>query len=241
MKHHWLLLFLCACVQAQTVSVNKQNKTIAVTAQQEVVVSAELAKLNLGLRLEGRMRDEVYRQSVLGANKITGALKKAGIPPENIESSGLELKQALIKKDRGEVRIDPTFISSQSWVITVPALQAQKALDVALQAGANQVSDVEWTVTDPNAIEARAAELALSRTRVVAQKMADSLKARLGELLYASNTLPEVTSFGGAVGGGAFRVGGDLDDVLTRGGEKLELFPQKVTKQATVYAVFAIE
>jgi uncharacterized protein len=241
MKRHWFLLLLCACVQAQTVSVNKQNKTIAVTAQQEVVVPAELAKLNLGLRLEGKLRDEVYRQSVSGANKITRALKNAGIPVENIESSALELKQTLIKKEGEGVKIDPIFVSSQSWVITVPALQAQKALDVALQAGANQVSDVEWTVAEPNAIEARAAELALSRTRVVAQKMADSLKARLGELLYASNTLPELTSSGGAMGAGVYRVGGDLDDVLTRGGEKLELFPQKVTKQATVYAVFSIE
>ena len=47
-----------------------------------------------------------------------------------------------------------------------------------------------WSVADQDALQARAAKLALDRARQIAQQMASGLNATLGPLVYASNEAP---------------------------------------------------
>ena len=59
--------------------------------------------------------------------------------------------------------------------------------DIAVLAGANQSGQIDWALKDEGAAGANAAARALQRARTVAAQMAQTLNARLGELLYASN------------------------------------------------------
>ena len=47
-----------------------------------------------------------------------------------------------------------------------------------------------WSVADQDALQAKAAKLALDRARQIAQQMAAGLNATLGPLVYASNEAP---------------------------------------------------
>jgi uncharacterized protein len=238
----WLALVLVAtnCV-CQDIQINRQNKTIAVTADDSVTADAEVAVLAIGYHNYGLTQDAAYRENVRAAEKIVHALLDAKIPAENVETDKLNL--AHVEPDQRwteEMKKQRLFEAQQSWHVHGSAAQAQGVVDIAVRAGANEVDDVEWNVSDPIALQAKAGGAALAKARSIAEQMAKGLGTKLGELVYASNRAPAAKMWrGGAmqtVEVESAMVGSNRDEE-----PKLKLFPEKVKSDATVYAVFAIE
>ena len=92
-----------------------------------------------------------------------------------------------------EERAERKFQVQQSWNVKTAAANGAKVLDVAVKAGANQSGQMTWSVADQDALQAKAAKLALDRARQIAQQMAAGLSATLGPLVYASNEAPTRT------------------------------------------------
>src|SRR4029077_15954783 len=128
------------------------------------------------------------------------------------------------------------FRAQQSWHVTVPATRAQTIVDLCVNAGANEVEDVEWNVADPVALQAKAGGAALVKARSIADQMARGLGTKLGELVYASNRAPVPKMWRGGM-----TVNVEAATTTSDKQPKLKLFPQKVKSDATVYAVFSIE
>jgi uncharacterized protein YggE len=99
------------------------------------------------------------------------------------------------------------------------------------------VNDVDWNVTDPVALQAKAGGAALAKARAIADQMAKGLGTKLGELVYASNRAPIAKMWGNMTLNTETAA---LSPVVDKQ-PKLTLFPQQVKSDATVYAVFSIE
>lgn len=69
------------------------------------------------------------------------------------------------------------------------------------------MSDIQWAVADPDSLDARAREEAITKARQVADEMAKSLGGNAGGLLYVSNGEPSGSYFraGGGFGNGNMR------------------------------------
>lgn len=235
----WLFIFLISttCV-GQDIQVNRQNKTIAVTAEESVTADAEIAILDIGYHNFAPSQDAAFRDNLRVAEQITQALLQAKIPANNIETEKLRLglTQVTDEKWAEEMKKQRAFEAQQSWHVTVSVAQAQSLVDLSVRAGANEIDDVDWNVADPIALQARASGTALAKARSIADQMAKGLGTRLGELVYASNHAPvnKLWRYSSAqtVMASATAIEGE---------PKLRLFPQKVKSDATVYAVFAIE
>jgi uncharacterized protein len=232
-----ILISLSAISFSQDIQVNRQNKTIAVTADESVSSDAEVAVLNIGYHNYGLTQDAAFRDNVRAAQQIVQALSDAKVPAQNIETEKLSLGR--VEPDQRwteEMKKQRLFEAQQSWHIHVTVAQAQAVVDLAVKAGANEVDDVEWDVTDPVALQAKASGAALAKARSIAEQMAKGLGTKLGELVYASNRAPVAKGYRGwmseqsAMGG-----------MLVAQEPKLKLYPKKVESNATVYAVFAIE
>ncbi len=240
-KLHLSVLALCAVtivakVNAQTIQVNRENRTIAVTATDRVSVLADTATVHIGFIAYGPDSDTAYANGSRVSNAIMRALTAAGIPRETIQSES----QSLAPSQNFQVdRLTPAeraqrqFMVNQSWTVRTPADNAAKVLDIAVKAGANQSGQIEWSFRDEHAPEAEAAAKALKSARTQADQMATSLSTKLGALLFASNQTqaetvrPMMMRAGGMAGGGNV--------------EPLAINPREIEKSATVYAVFAIE
>lgn len=234
----FVLAALTLTAFGQDIQVNRQNKTIAVTADGSVEVDAEVAVLAIGYHNFASTQDGAYKENVRAADAISKAILAFGVPRENIESQRLRLGRTdPDDKWTPEMRKDRQFEAQQAWNITVPVAQAQAVVDVAVKNGANEVSDVEWNVVDPVGLQAKAGGAALAKARRIAEQMANGLGAKLGELVYASNRAPVAKYFR------LFGMNTSSAEVSSRTSEqpKLTLFPQKVKSETTVYAVFAIE
>ena len=153
----------------------------------------------------------------------------------------------LSESNSGDSSGKPTSVSKlrqykahQSWRVRVAASEAQKLIDIAVQAGANGVESVSWEVADEGSLEAKARAAAMEKARRTADELAKSAGAKLGDLLFVSNTSNEVFLY-------ASRTVQTLSATLSVDGNgfvppafSLKLFPEKVEKQASVRAVFAI-
>lgn len=233
------LIVCCTTVAlAQDIQVNRQNKTIAVTADDSVEAPAEIGVLTIGYHNYGATQDAAFQDNVRTSNSLSKSLLDAGVPKDNIETQKLELRRTeLDEKWTPEMKKERQFSAQQSWKVTVPVMQAQEIVDLAIKNGANEVEHAEWNVADPVALQAKAGSAALAKARRIAEQMAMGLNAKLGDLIYASNRAPISKLFRNMT------LNTSMASVSSIREEKpkLTLFPQKVKSEATVYAVFAIE
>jgi uncharacterized protein YggE len=228
-----------AVLHAQQIEVNKNNRTIAVTATDKATADAEVATVHIGFQVYATDSRSAYALGSKTSNAIIDALKKAGVEASAIQSEAQSIApvqpyeiQNLTESQKAERQ----YQVAQSWSVKTSAKAASSVLDTAVQAGANQSGQIDWDVADPDALEAKAAESALKRAHAIADQMAKGLGSSVGPLIYASNQVaerPMPLSMADKFTGGLNRA--------AVAAAPLALSPQKVTRSATVYAVFAIE
>jgi uncharacterized protein YggE len=229
--------FLAMTAPAQTIQVSKDNRTIAITATDKVLVLADVATLHIGFIAYGPDSDSAYAAGSRTSNAIVKALTSAGVPNDSIESENQNVspvQEYQIDKLTPAEKAQRKFQVTQSWTVRTNANDAAKVLDLAVKAGANQSGQIDWSLKDENAPQSEAATKALQRARTVAEEMAKGLNAKLGTLLYASNETqaepprPLMRAMAAA-------------PMAKTDVAPLAINPRQIEKTATVYAVFAIE
>jgi uncharacterized protein YggE len=232
---HVLVTAIASPVFAQTIQVNKDNKTIAITATDSAEALADTAEVSVGFVVYGIEQDATYADASRISNQIVNALLGSGLKREQIRSDQQRLT-AIDSDDKLRYAKGLRFEFSQSWKVTVKAASAADVLHLAVTAGANNSGAIDWRLADDNSLEAEAAEKALTHARQIAERMAEGLHAKLGALVYASNQAPQRNFFGGMLNTESASLGRSKVNL-----KPLAIVPDKVTRSATVYAVFAIE
>ncbi|MCU1322047.1 MAG: hypothetical protein JWM43_1696 [Acidobacteriaceae bacterium] len=231
-----LLAALAAPLTSQTVPVNKDNRTIAITATDRVTATADVATLHLGFIAYGPDSQAAYAAGSRVSNAIADALTKAGVPAGSLESENQNVspvQEYQVQKLTEAEKAQRKFQVTQSWTLRSNAKDSARLLDIAVKAGANQSGQIEWSLQDENAVQAEAAGKALQRARTVATQMAAGMNVKLGALIFASNEVqaepvrPMMRAMAAPM---------QMDKV-----QPLAINPRHVEKSATVYAVFAIE
>ena len=119
----------------------------------------------------------------------------------------------------------------QQWTVKAPPERAAEILDVAITAGATSSGDIEWTVKDERALEAQALDRAAARAKENAAVLAKAMGVHLGSLIYVSNQLSVIRPIRPMA---AFKTEAAAP-------QPLAIEPHKVSRSASVYAVYSIE
>lgn len=232
-------LAVCAVSPAwgQENIVNRQNRTIEVVATETVKVEPDIARVTLGCVTYGETHDDAYQANLKIADQVIQALFAAGVSKKQVETGTIELSRRSSYGNR-PIAKERQFEAHQSWTIQLRAEQAQKVIDVAVAAGANGIEDVSWDVSDPGALQLKARNAAMKKARATAEEIAASAGDKLGELLYASNTVSSVI---GLLRGRQLETVSASVAPISKPSFSLKLFPQKVEKTATIRAIFALD
>ena len=227
------IAFLAGCTFAVAqqitqpeLKVDSTNRTLTVTATGSVSVEPELAILHIGFDTQPEDAKSAYADGARASNAIVSAIKQAGIPEDSIQSQSQYLDRDWSKPHK--------FKLSQQWTVKVPPQRADEILDIAVTAGATDSGQIDWTVKDEKALESQALDEAASRARQNGEVLAKGMGVRLGTLIYVSNQVssstprPVMYEMNRLSGGAAAP-------------PPLAIEPRKVVREATVYAVFAIE
>ena len=140
---------------AQLYHGNSDKKTIEIRATEKVSVVAETATVKIGFQNLESNREVVYDTSTRTANKIIQALQSAGVAADSIVTEAISLQREEDRQQTNQPRA-AQFSADQEWRIFVQASKAQKVVDVAVSAGANQIGGVDWGVANPQGLEAKA-------------------------------------------------------------------------------------
>ena len=244
MRIAFCVAVLTVTASAQQIQINKENKTIAITTSDQAEALADTAVISVGFHIFGKDQDGTYADATRASNAIITALTAAGVPRDAIESNEQSLSPLNPGSDENKARYEQglRFEFEQSWHVTVPAEAAATVLHAAITSGANDSGGIQWELKKDDALEAEAAKKALEHARQIATQMAAGLGVKLGTLVYASNQTPPRGIFA-ALGLGSPML---KTTNATLGEAKLDLAPlaispERITKSATVYAVFAIE
>ena len=222
---------------APTIQVNKDNRTIAITATDKVIVLADTATVHIGFIAYGPDSDAAYANGSSLSNAIVKALTSAAVPSDSIQSENQNVspvQEYQVDKLTPAEKAQRKFQVTQSWTVRTNASDAARVLDLAVKAGANQSGQIDWSLKDENAPQAEAAAKALQRARTVASEMAKGLNVNLGPLLYASNetqaspVMPLMRAMAAAP---------PMEGKVV---QPLAINPRQIEKFATVYAVFII-
>ena len=207
-------------------TIQPNNRTLSVSADDEVSVEPEIAVLHIGFDTQLGDAQSVYADGARTSNAIMAALKQAGLPGGSIRSETQHLDRDYEKPHK--------FKLVQRWSVRAPAERAAEILDAAITAGATSSGDIEWTVKDEKALEQQALDKAATRVKESAAVLAKGMDVRLGALIYVSNQFAPGPRplMRAAVASFAEKANPN---------PPLSIEPQKVTRSASVYAVYAIE
>ena len=225
-------LIFAAAAHAQTIQVSKDNKTIAITATDTAEALADTAEVSIGYQQFGTMQDATYAAASKTSNAVMDALKAAGVAPGQIESQQQNLSP-IGPEDKVRYGQGLRFLASQSWKVTCKAADAANILHLAITAGANSSGDINWTLADESALDGQAAQKAITHAQQIAERMATGLHTQLGPLIYASNQVQQRSP--------VMMMQRAMAASPKASPRPLALSPDKVTRSATVYAVFAIQ
>jgi uncharacterized protein YggE len=221
---------------AQTLNINRDNRSITVTASDSASQLADQAVVHIGYQAYGEDEAAAYAEGSKRSNAITDALAAGKVPAESIESEDQQLQPLndYELKNQPPALRGMKFRITQSWSVRTTPDQAAKVLDIAVKAGANQSGSIGWEMKDASMLEAAAAGKALAKAQAVAARMGEGLHVKIGPLLYASNQAQEVSVRPMM----AMRA---LAAPMAAAAKPLSISARRVERTATVFAIFAIE
>ena len=224
-----LIPTLSAAAQQPTqpeLKVDSSNRTLTVSATDSISVEPDQAILHIGFVTQPQDAKGAYAEGTRASNSIISALKQAGVADTAIRSESQYLDRDWSTKLR-------KYTLHQDWTVKVAPERAAEILDTAINAGATSSGQIEWTVKDEKALEAQALDRAAARARANAEVLAKGMSVRLGSLVYVSNQM-SAPSFPRPMPMMAMKS-------AQADAQPLAIEPHQVSREATVYAVFAIE
>jgi uncharacterized protein len=164
---------------AQTAEV---AQTIAVAGEGTATGTPDVATISLSVQSEARTAREAIDASSSAMAAVIDALKRIGIPENNLKTTGIQLNPMRARPRPDDTQPPPVtgYQAVNSLSVTVePAVKAGEALDVAIGAGANVAGGIQFAVKDDSEMQKRALDAAVKATRVKADAMAAAAGLRV--------------------------------------------------------------
>jgi uncharacterized protein YggE len=227
-----LILATAALAGAQepgqpSLKIEPANRTLSVTATDTESAEPDLAILHVGFETAPTDAKSAYATGSRTSNQVIGALKQAGVAESDIRSESQFLAPDFSDPKQHKYKL------TQQWTVRCAPARAAEILNVAVDAGATSSGEIEWNVKDAKALEEQALDKAASRAKEDAAMLAHGMGVQLGRLLYVSNQASSGVMPRPIARAFAMKA---QDNAAP-----LAVEPQKVSRDATVYAVFAID
>lgn len=233
-----LITFAATAVaaNAQTIQVTRSNRTLEVTTTASASAMADTAVLHIGYTVYGPTSKDAYAKASETSNAIAEALQQAGIAKDQIQSISQSVNATQPYENQNltpEQKAERQYRAEQTWTVRLPAKEAAKILNVAVEAGANNSGNIDWELANPDALEAKAAAKALTHDKQIATAMANGLGVSLGPLLYASNQTQQHIIYP--------MMAAQAMAPAAKSVKPLAINPQRISQSATIRAIFSIE
>lgn len=174
-------VLLSSCVIKQ---VQGQNRTVTVQGSGEIQLSADTATIVMAVITRN---PDIIKATEENARKITdvmNAIYNDGIDRSNISTSNYRIYQETNSSGNDRNIQGPYNVSNEITIILTDVSRAGNIIDTAIKAGANNLSELTYSVSNTEEAVKQARMLAIKQAEENASVLASANGTSLGQLLY---------------------------------------------------------
>lgn len=179
------------------------NSSITVVGQGQAFGEPDRAQVMLGVDIFAETVSEATSQNEETIQRIMAALTDQGIAREDIQTANYSLWAEQIYGDRGPEGIAGYRVTNQINATIRDIGQVSDVLAAVIEAGANSIHGVSFSVSDPAELKAEARTTAMADARQRAQSLAELAGLELGEIQEISEVIGQPVQPLIGLGGGA--------------------------------------
>ncbi|HLO03559.1 MAG TPA: SIMPL domain-containing protein [Symbiobacteriaceae bacterium] len=183
-KRTWILLAVVLLLTAIFVpnsyaegtapAASQTVKTLEITGTGRIAYSYDTAQITLGVSEVADSPTGAFKAMSEKINKVVSSTKAKGIAESSLKTGTLNLFQEYDWKDG--VQTLRGYRATNTVTIKVKDLaQVPAIMEAAVSAGANQVQGVNFSLSDPGALEGQALDAAIDNAKAQAERVAKRL------------------------------------------------------------------
>lgn len=203
--------FRPALVEAQDVTTPSLPHSVTVVGEGVVTIEPDIANANIGVEVvEDGLQDAVAAARVT-MEAVLSALMEAGVAEEDIQTSGFNIwaernysappmpmaESSSEEEPAEQVRY---HVTNNVLVVIRDLESIEGVLDAAIDAGANNIYGISFSLDDPSVVESEARQKAVENAQAKAAELAELTGNTVGKVI----SISEVIGQGGGYFGGNF-------------------------------------
>jgi uncharacterized protein len=183
MKHAPALVIAVTCASLFAAPAMAQSDfppAISVTGEASISVPPDLALLDAGVASDGKTAREASEANNTAMAKVLAALKTAGIDDKDVQTSRLSIQPQYAPNRSGPSAITGYRASNRVTVKLHDVSKVASVIDALVSAGANDIGNVNFTVSKASELLDQARDKALADARRKAEIYAKAAGVTLG-------------------------------------------------------------
>jgi len=172
-----------AQAQATPAPIGNGYSGISVAGTGQVLVKPDVVRFNIGIETRAATVADAQKQSADGSQKLTDALKGAGIKPEDIQTANYSIYPDYITGPNQAPKLNGYVVNNTLSVVVRDISKAGQVLDAGGAAGANQISNISFTLDNNADALKQARTAAMNDASAKAQQLAAAGKVSVGSVV----------------------------------------------------------
>jgi uncharacterized protein YggE len=173
-------------------------RTITVVGEGKVKIKPDIAQINIGIEIVGDTVEEASSQTADTMDAVLATLTAQGVEEKDIQTSGYSVWVERPYGPEGPTG-DALYHVNNTVSVTIRDLDTVGTiLDAAIEAGANNIYGVTFSLADPSPLMSEGREKAVADARSKAEDLAQLNNVTIGEVI----SISEVIAAGGYYAGG---------------------------------------
>ena len=184
----WRLLFaaFAAAVAFAPLSLRAAERLVSVTGEATVAVAPDMAAIRIGVTSQGKTAREASDANAKQMTAVLAAIKEAGIAERDVQTSRLSLQPQYDPNKAGTARLLGFQVTNQLTVKIRDIDKLPAILDRAIGAGANEMSGIEFVVSEQSKLLDQARAEAIADAHRKAELYANAAGMKVGRVMAIS-------------------------------------------------------
>jgi uncharacterized protein len=177
------LLFALFAAALALAPARAEDKLVTVTGEATVAVAPDAAVIRIGVSSQDKTAREASEANAKQMTAVLAAIKDTGVADRDIQTSRLALQPQYDPNKGGTARLTGFQVSNQVTVKIRDIDRLPTVLDRAIAAGANEMSGIEFVVSEQSKLLDRARDDAIADAHRRAELYAKAAGAKLGHVV----------------------------------------------------------
>lgn len=165
-------------------------RTLTVVGEGSAQVEPDTAQATIGVQITNENLEEATTAARQRMDAVLTALQNQGIAEQDIQTTNFNIFVEQTRGPEGQPTGEMLYHVNNDVQVTIHELNTiGPVLDAAIEAGANNIYGVNFSVADNSAAKAQAREEALNQATTQAQDLAQLANLQLGEVVRISEVI----------------------------------------------------